>query len=377
MIVFKNARLLDPSRDLDATGDLAIDGDRIAASGTVNPGPGDHVVDASGKWVTPGLVDFHMHFFRGASDLGVPLDAFCLPSGVTTAVDAGSAGFVNYPALETIMAGGIVRAFGLLNACPTGLLRLVQHESLDPAFFDADAMRRVIERHPGRIPALKIRASRDVLADFGVKPLVRLRAIADELGCRIVVHSTDSLIPAADLLGFLKKGDVFTHAFHGIGHGLVVDGRIIPAAWEARERGVLFDDCHGRLHFSFEVLRRALAEGFFPDMISSDAVAQSYYRLPLGGLPLVLSRYIAAGAEPLRILRACTVNPARYLGIDNDVASLRDGARADVALFDPARRAIAFTDAVGETVEGGTILVPEVTVRDGEIVYRSYATFAS
>ncbi len=374
MIRIHNGRVIDPLNGTDEVRDVCIAGGRIVPPESLE-GEKCETVDAAGKWVVPGLVDFHLHTFPSGSALGVPLDLVCAASGVTTAVDAGTSGCLNAQAFSNEMAGSVTRLRALLSCSPEGLLSLRFHERADPALFDGEAMKDVVAANPHLFIGLKIRVSADVVGEVGLAGLEAAVKIAADIGLPLVVHTTNPPTPVDAILALLRPGDVFTHAFHGTGHTIIEDGRIRDAVRRARGRGVLFDDCHGRAHFSFRTLDAALADGFFPDIISSDVIAQSAFRQPLGGLPMVLSRYLACGVGPQEIFTACVVNSARFLGIADEIASLEPGTCADVAVLAPVAKRTVFTDSLGEKRTGDTILVPEVTIRGGKIVFRSYNTF--
>ncbi|SBW09036.1 putative Dihydroorotase [uncultured delta proteobacterium] len=374
MIRIINGRILDPARGIDTVGDICIAGSTIVSPEAMGPGACE-TIDASGKLVTPGLVDFHLHAYNTGSALGIPLDPVCAASGVTTAVDAGTSGHITAAAFRGALSGTVTRLKALLSCSPEGLLSLRFHERSDPALFDKAAMKEVVTAFPDLFIGVKIRVSADVADAFGLAGLEAAVSIAEDLGLPLVVHTTNPPASADAIASMLRPGDVFTHAFHGTGHTILKDGRVRGAVRKARERGVLFDDCHGRAHFAFSTLDAALADGFFPDMISSDIIAPSAFRQPLGGLPMVLSRYLASGADLPEILTACVVNPAKFLGLEKDIASLAPGTCADVAVFSPLAKRTVFRDAFGKERVGETVLVPEVTIRQGTIVYRSYGSY--
>jgi dihydroorotase len=172
-----------------------------------------------------------------------------------------------------------------------------------------------------------------------------------------------------DQLEWLRPGDVVTYAFHSLPEGILDEsGRVRRSVWKARERGIRFDLGHGRRSFSFAVAERALAEGFAPDTVSSDAQRGHEAESPLHDLPLTLSKLLAAGMERDPAFRAVTIEPARILGLDSDRAGLLPGRRADLVYLRQNPGAAPLTDAVGGS-RGGVCWETAAVVRGGRMVF--------
>jgi predicted amidohydrolase len=218
---------------------------------------------------------------------------------------------------------------------------------------------------------LKVRQSRDIVGELGLAPLQATLKMADEIGCRVVVHITDPPCPLTDIADLLRPGDVFCHVYQGIGHTIIgSDGKVLPGIKAARERGVIFDAANGKSHFTFGVARSAIADGFLPDVISTDLTVLSLYLDWAFGLPYLMSKYLNLGVGLMEVVAACTSTPAQWLGRQGQLGTFAPGAVADIAVLRPIRRPTRFRDTQGEVFMGEQLLVPQLTVLGGRIVYR-------
>lgn len=365
--------VVDGATGESAVRDVWVVNGRVAEPGEVAQS-GYTELDVSGCYVFPGLVDFHLHMFHGGTEIGLQPDSVLLPMGVTTAVDQGSAGVANCDAFYSgVLAKTSVRAYAFLHLCPAGLATTRYLENIDPAVFDPVAVRDVFDRYPGVFLGLKIRQSVEIAGAFGLKPLERTLAIADDLGLPVVVHTTDPAGNIEDLASMLRPGDVFSHVYHGRGETILdAAGNIRPAVLRARERGVLFDTADGRVHFGLKQIRRSLDLGFLPDTISTDLTCINMFALPVFGLPFVMSTYLAMGMQLEDVVRAVTYAPVKTLGLDTGkLGTLRPGAYADIAIFKVKDTTATVTDKSGDTLAVPRVFVPQMTFRGGKIVYRN------
>lgn len=364
--------VVDPGRNIEGPGEVLVRGDRIAGPRLAGDIGGAEVFDATGCLVLPGLIDFHAHLFFGGSEIGINPDLGLLPQGVTTAVDAGTAGIANYDGFSsTVVARSSVRIKSLLNVSPTGIATTRYTENVDPRHYDPARMAALFARYPGELIGLKVRQSRDIVGSLGLEPLRATVKVAEKIGCPVVVHTTDPPSSPGELAGLLRAGDVYCHVFHGTGRTILgADGAILPEILEARRRGVLFDAANGRSHFAFATAREALRQAFHPDVISTDVTPTTLYRGPVFGLPYLLSKYLTMGLPMLPAVAACTSTPARLLGLAKKIGTLAPDACADIAIFKQVERRIEFRDTQGQTMMGEKILVPMLTVRAGRVVYR-------
>ena len=377
--IIRNGRVIDPSTGSDEVRDLYIKGmhvvDPHGETAECNP---DFVIDASGKIVTPGLIDFHTHLFHEGSSICIHPDMM-IAQGTTSAVDAGSAGTSTYEAFyKSVIAQSLVRVKGFLTVYGGGQLDPKLCEDFNPELFNVDKMERVIEANRDNILGLKIRLSRGVVPDeTGADYLRAVVKLADELNerlgtsLRVCVHTTNSPVTAGELADFLRPCDIFCHCFQGAGNPITSeDGSVDPLVMKARERGVLFDAANGKGNFGLKAARRALNAGFLPDIISSDLTVDKFNMPPYAkNLPLIISKYLALGLDLMTILKAVTETPARLMGMEGKIGTLKEGALADIAVFDLKDRQYIQKDFCDDEIVCSQILVPQLTMVAGEIQY--------
>lgn len=369
--LLRGGRVIDPAAGIDEVRDVAVRGGRI-----VEAGDAVRSIDAAGCLVCPGLIDFHAHLFTGVSAISIDPDRL-IAQGTVAAVDAGSAGSANYERFSDMAGRSRIQIKSFLNFYPFGQLGGGAAEDYSPALCRVEALEPVIDAHRDEILGLKLRLSRGIVPEgSGAEALRRCVAAADELErrlglrLRVCVHTTDPPVPAGELAGCLRPGDIFCHCYQGLGNAIVTpDGAIEPGVLRARERGVLFDAANGKSNFSLAIAKKALAAGFLPDIISSDLTAMTFGPSPhVGSLPRVLSKYLALGLDLPEILRRCTEVPARLMGLDGQLGTLRPGARADLALFRLEEQSWEQLDCRGEALRCERLLVPQLTILGGESV---------
>jgi dihydroorotase len=368
----KGGTVVDPARGLEQTGDVFVRAGRIAPPPADTGAEAERVIDASGCLVLPGLIDFHLHLYSGGTEIGIEPDLGLLPQGVTTAVDAGSAGVANYELFSSsVVARSVVRIKSLLHVSPAGLATIRYPENADPCHYDPRRTAELFARYRGELLGLKVRQSRSIVGALGLAPLRATLQMAESLGCPVVVHVTDPPGSAGEIAGLLRPGDVFCHVFHGTGGTILgSDGGVLPEIRAARARGVIFDAANGRSHFAFAVAREALKQSFPPDVISTDMTVGTLYCDPVFGLPHVMAKYLSLGASLRDVAAACTTTPARLLGLEGEIGTLAPGACADIAVFRQVAARVEYVDTLGERMIGQAMLVPQLTVRAGRVVYR-------
>lgn len=375
MLVIKNGRVIDPLNGIDCTTDVAVDGGCIRAVGPYEAAPADNVIDAAGCYVLPGLIDHHCHLAPFAK-IGLPGEAVCFASGVTTAVDAGSAGCDTYAAHRPYRQLTRLGIHAYLNVCSTGLDSLPTLEDVDPAHFDEDGLRACFAQYGDELVGLKLRTSAPIVREKGYEPLRQTIALADRLGLSVMVHCTDPPAGLDELLDLLRPGDVLTHMYMNKGSCLVQDGRVIDAAWRARERGVLFEAADARAHFGLPVAQEAIREGFLPDLLATDLTQLSMHLRPTSfNLAMQMSRYTALGISFEKVVELCTVNPARQMKILDRAGSLTVGHAADVAVFRPVERENVigdrpYGDPDQNLMTAHRVYQPVLTLKAGAMVYR-------
>jgi predicted amidohydrolase len=376
-LLIKGGTIIDPARGMMDVGDIAVKGSRIAATSAADAVSADIVVDASGCLVAPGLIDHHAHVFHGGTALGVAPDVTCLPMGVTTVVDAGSAGVDSFETfVRSVVAQAQMRVLGWINISSEGMVTKLHAEDLNPEKFDGDRLGIFLDRYKDIALGLKIRCGAELVGEHGLNALSRTLEMAREFGCPVNVHVTNPPGDLGDLAEMLRPGDVICHAYQGTGSTILnADGRIKEKILAARRRGVLFDTADGRGNHSQQVIKQAVAQGFYPDIISTDLVKQGAFRETLFGLPLVMSKYLAAGLPLNEVVRACTETPAKARGLAGTAGTLAPGTQADIAIFSLEEGSREMHDRHGNAMTLPRYLFPQMTVLKGEIVFRQLSFF--
>ena len=354
-------RIIDPARGIDAVGNVLISGKRIASDDQVDESSVDAVIRADGCLVVPGLIDFHAHVFYDATDLSIPPDVAMLPNCVTTVVDGGTAGTINYELFrKSVIANSIVRIKSLLHASPIGFATTKFDEEHDPDCFDVEKIEELIQKYPDDLLGIKLRISKHVVGKFGLKPLKKVQEIAEKISCRVFVHTTNPVTDIGTIAKLFRPDDVFIHVYQGTGSTIIGnDNRVLPEVKEARKRGVIFDAANGRSHFSFKVAEAALADQFPPDVISTDQTLWTLYKQPVFGLPWIMSKYLAIGMKEYDIIAACTSTPARLMRMEGEIGTLVPGSCADVAILKLIDHDCEFFDTPGDTRKGKKLFMPQ------------------
>lgn len=341
----------------------------------------DFTVNAAGKMVLPGLIDEHVHLNYKNDNIGANADLLCTPMGVTTAVDPGSTGWANF---DGLFYNNIIRCksniYAYLHVAPYGIAALAGiAESANPQHFNYLEILNKVKRYPDIIRGLKLRMNQKTLGNWGLKPLKRTIEIAEELerdtGKHYLVEVHFDNLPEdvriADVVGSLRRGDIFLHVFQMRGETIFAsDGNVQEAVLKAQRRGVLMDDAHGRMLWSFEHLKRAALTKFYPDIISSDVVHNFEYKEPASCLIFAMNMDLAGGIDPMAILKAVTYTPAKALGLLDRAGTLKNGRPADICIMDLQSCCREYRDWWGGRCLADRIFVPLMTIKDGEIVFR-------
>ncbi|MFI7701211.1 amidohydrolase/deacetylase family metallohydrolase [Nonomuraea sp. NPDC049480] len=312
--------------------DVGVRGGRIAAVAPALPRhAAREVIDAGGKLITPGLVDLHTHVHPGATYWGIDPDSVAWYSGVTTWIDAGSAGAYAIDSLRAAVSGSQVRVAALLNVSAVGLTA-PDGESRELANCDVDLAAATLAANRDLIYGVKVRMDRKTVGENGLEPLRRAITVAEAAGVPVMVHIGVAPPAVDEVLRLLRPGDVVTHCASGLAEGMFDGTSIAPAVAGAHAAGVLFDIGHGSGGFSFDVLEAQLKAGVTPHTISSDLHARCLYG-PVFDLPTTMTKLLAVGMPLEEVVAAATVRPARALNLPGGIGTLAVGARADLAVF--------------------------------------------
>jgi dihydroorotase len=388
-LVIKGGDVLDPSQSLRGKRDIGIRWGVIEA--IENEIPAARVaksIDATGKLVTPGLIDLHSHVYPYGSAIGIPADELVQFQGTTTVVSAGDAGVNNLAALRRyIVAQSRARIYAFVHIANNGLSAFPVAElyNIDVAQVEACAM--ALAENPDFLLGVKVRMSENVIYKHGVEPLKRAIQACEMCGwpAKMMVHiggvETKELM--SQILDLLRPGDVLTHAYSGAPNNagmftnIVQDGKLLPAALAAKQRGVVFDVGHGGGSFDFTVAEVAIPGGCTPDTISSDIHVFSGNSPGMPYLPNVMSKFMAMGFTLEQVVTMATAGPAKIINRAPKIGTLQVGAPADVTIMDLVEGPVSFVDTRNNKRDGKALLKPFQTVINGVPFGRPYqAPFA-
>jgi dihydroorotase len=375
-LLVAGGRVVDPATGVDAVADVLLEAGRVAAVGAGFYVPtGTRVLDATDRLVVPGLIDLHCHVYWGGTMIGVEPDPLCLPAGVTTAVDLGSAGADNFAGLRRfVIEPATTRVISFLHVASIGLVNQGVGELRDNAYASVEKVVETVAANRDLIAGLKVRLGNWITGPNTAAALEVACAARDAAGVPLAVHVGNQPLPLPDVLAALRPGDIVTHVLRAPDtiNGIFDDrARLLPEVWAAQERGVVFDVGHGSGSFAFEGARLAIAEGFRPNTISTDAYAHNV-RGPVFDLPTTMSKLLALGMTLEEIIPRVTAAPATVLAAcpaAAGIGSLRPGAVADLAVLELVEGRFAFRDSRGGTLEAPRRFRARATVRAGRLVY--------
>lgn len=377
-MLIKGGHVIDPLNNIDGVLDVAIVNGKIhQVARNISAEQAKRVIDAKGLYVTPGLIDMHVHVFTG-NDPGsyiangstsVPPDGFTFRAGVTTVVDAGSSGWRNFRQFKAqTIDRSRTRVLALLNIVGTGMYG--RFEEQDVSDMNPQMTAHMIRKlYPDILVGIK---AAHYWGDF--TQVDRAVAAGRMAGVPVMVdfgeHDPPNSIESL-FMEHLRPGDIFTHTFS---YGprqretIVDDNDIVkPFVFAAQKRGVVFDVGHGGGAFSWRQAVPAMKQGFKPDVISTDLHTQSMN----GGmkdLTNVMSKFLAMGMSLQEVIARTTLNPARVIN-RSDLGNLSPGADADITVLNLRRGDFGFLDVRGTRLNGSQKLEAELTLREGRIVW--------
>ncbi len=369
-LVLTGGRVLDPAQKLDTRADVAFAGGKVAAIGPDLARQARATRDVTGKLVTPGLIDLHTHVYWGGTSLGVDPEMLARRSACTTLVDAGSAGPGNFPGFRKhIIEPSPVRILPYINISFAGIFAFAKAvmvgENSDIRLVDPVECVRVARQHMDLIVGIKVRVGGVASFGTGIAAMDIALAAADELGVPIMAHLDRPPPSSREVLTRLRRGDVLTHCFRPFPGGPAMgDGSLREEVLEARERGIIFDIGHGGGSFGFRTARAALAAGFEPDVISSDAHELSINGPAFDQL-VTMSKMLCLGMSLEAVIKASTAAPAAALRRP-ELGSLKAGGIGDVSVLSLEKGAYDYVDVVGETFRGEQRLFPAGMVIAGK-----------
>ncbi len=368
-LLIQNGTLLDPSQHLQGVRDIGVNQGKIVGlfpPGTIPSASAKERIDATSCWVTPGLIDLHVHVFEHRTSLGIRADRIGVAQGVATVVDAGSTGSRDFSSFLTeVVEGNHTQVLLWINIASQGLCDGLS-ELADLSQLKLEETEARIRQYP-LIRGIKARISRSVVKESGLKPLHLAKELARKMKLPLMVHIGNGPPQLGEILDLLDEGDVVTHAFHGKpGEILDRNGELIPEANRALQRGVRLDVGHGSSSFSFRTLKRAKELHIPFHSISSDLYRQNFDG-PVFSLVTTMNKFLALGFSLEEVVEASTRMPAKILGLADEIGTLKEQTVADLTILQMISRPLPLLDSENEKLVGNPQLNALYTIRSGKV----------
>ena len=376
-LLIKGGRVIDPRNNIDAVMDVAIAGGKITqVAARIAPTAAMRVVDATGLYVVPGLIDIHAHVFFGTekdaylsnADSAVQPDSHSFRSGQTTLVDAGGSGWRNFLQFkEQVIDRSRTRVLAFINIVGMGMKGGPVEQNLGDMDPRLTAMR--IKQHAASIVGIKVAHYSGPEWD----PVRRAVEAGNATNKPVMVDfggHTPPLPLEELLLEQLRPGDIMTHMYaHVNGRTPIVDeqGKLRPYLAGARKRGVIFDAGHGGGSFLFRQAVPAMKQGFTPDVISTDLHTGSQ-NSGMKDILNTMSKFLNLGMPLKDVVKANTMRAADVIKRP-ELGNLSIGSEADVAVLGLQRGNFGFVDSGGNRMLGDQKLECELTIKAGQVVW--------
>jgi dihydroorotase len=376
-LLIKGGHVIDPKNRINAAMDVAVSEGKVAqVAANIARERARDVADATGFYVTPGLIDIHTHVFWGHDEesqysdgySAVQPDSHSFRAGQTTVVDVGGAGWRSFPKFkEQVIDRSETRVLSFLNIVGSGMRGGPVEQNLTDMDSKLTAMR--IRQHPGLIVGVKV-------AHYNGpewEPVIRAVAAGRETNVPVMIDfggHTPPLSLEDLLLKHLRPGDILTHTYAQVaGRIPIVDenGKVRSFVWEARKRGVIFDAGHGGGSFLFRQAVPAMQQGFHPDVISTDLHIGSQ-NSGMKDILNTMSKFLNMGMPLAEVIRANTSRAAEVIK-RADLGHLGTGAEADIAVLSLRRGKFGFVDVQGGKLMGDQKLECELTVKGGRVMW--------
>ncbi|MCY4588388.1 MAG: amidohydrolase/deacetylase family metallohydrolase [Bryobacterales bacterium] len=372
-LLLKGGHVIDPKNNLNTTMDVAMKNGKIArVAPAIDPVEARRSIDVSGFYVTPGLVDIHVHVYAGtgmrgaySGDNSVYPDGHCFRSGVTTVVDVGSSGWRNFEDFkDRIIDRQRTRILAMLNIVGKGMGGGEIEQNTDD--MDAKATAEMARKYPDTIVGIKTahyRAPDWVAVDRAVEAgrMANIPVMVD-FGSFTDERPFEELVTKR-----LRPGDMYTHMYLGRVPMLDANGKLRPYLQEARKRGVKFDVGHGGGSFLWKQAVPAIDQGWVPDSISTDLHIGSMNR-GMKDMTNVMSKILNRGISLYDVVMMSTWNPAQQIK-RLEFGHLSVGAPADVAVLRVDRGEFGFLDVRNGRLEGDKKIAAEMTIYGGRIAW--------
>ena len=383
-LLIRNANVLDPSQRLSGRRDIGMRYGLVEEiAPTIPPERGARVLDVGGRLVTPGLIDLHCHTYPYGSAIGIPADELVAHQCTTTVVSAGDAGANNFAAYRRfIVPASRTRQYAFVHIAVAGLAGFPVPELYNIDYALPEAAARAVAENADMVLGVKVRMSENVIARNGLEPLRRaikaceLAGVPAKVMCHIGGVADRPMM--SQLLDLLRPGDILTHCYSGApniagdGTNIVQDGKLLPAALEAKRRGVIFDIGHGGGSFDYTIAEAAIAQGCPPDTISSDIHVFSGNTPGMPYLPWVMSKLVGLGFSLPDVVAMATSAPARVIARLPKHGTLQVGAPADASILELVEGPVEFVDTRNNKRTGQMHLRPIGAVVAGVAFGRPY-----
>jgi dihydroorotase len=376
-LLIKGGEVLDPSQKLRAVRDIGIRNGVIeVVQADIPADRALRVINASGRLVTPGLIDLHAHTFPYGSGIGIPADELVPFQATTTAVSAGDAGANSFAAFRRFIVGSTrTRLYAFVHIANIGLTGFPVPELYNIDYARTDDAARAVAENADIVLGIKVRMSQNVIAQHGLEPLNRAIQACEQAGtgAKVMCHIGGVETPAlmSQILDLLRPRDILTHCYTGAPNlagqftNIVQDGKLLPAALAAKKRGVVFDVGHGGGSFDYTIAEAAIAQGASPDTISSDMHVFSGNTPGMPFLTWVMSKFVNMGFSLEQVVAMATVNAARAIDKLPKLGTLQVGAPGDVSILEVVEGPVQFVDTRKNTRAGQVHLRPVQTVAGG------------
>jgi dihydroorotase len=377
-LVIKGGHVIDAKNNIDEVMDIAVsEGKIVRVAKNIDEVKGAQVINAKGLYITPGLIDAHVHVFYGSDPdraysngpLAVIPDVFTFKTGVTTVVDAGSSGWRNFPLFKKqVIDLSQTRVLAFLNIVGEGMRGGPYEQDLKD--MDGKLAGMTAKRYRDHIVGIKV--AHFIGSDW--TPIDEAVKAGNLTSTPVMIDfgsSTPQLSIEELFTKHLRPGDIFTHCFGQLrDREPVVDinsKKVKSFVWEAQKKGIAFDLGYGSISFAFSQAIPAFKNGFYPNSISTDIHANSM-NASMKDMLNIMSKLMSIGMNLQGVVQAATWNPAREIKHE-ELGHLSEGAVADIAILAIRTGKFGFFDYTGYKVEGTQKLECEMTIKGGKIVY--------
>ena len=372
-LLFQGGHVIDPANHIDGVMDVAVYNHHIAAvAAHIDPALAVKTIDATGLYVTPGLIDIHVHVYASTGEAGSYAgdnsefpDGFTFRAGVTTVADAGCSGWKNFEDFKAhIIDRSKTRVLAFLNIVGAGMRGPKYEQNLDE--MDPIAAAAMARKYPGLIVGIK--TAHYLAPDWtAVERAVEAGTLANipvmvDFGAFLPERPYQELVTSK-----MRPGDISTHMYRDMVPILDAHGKVLPYLFEARKRGVIFDVGHGGGSFQFSQAMPAIRQGWVPDSISTDLHIGSM-NSGMKDMLNLMSKFLNMGIPLNDVIRDSTSNPAREIK-HPELGTLSVGSDADIAVLRLEHGHFGFVDSAGGRMNGDRKLIAEMTVRDGQVVW--------